>query len=55
MFGKLLKAVVGTVVELPVSIVADAVTLGGALTDKDQPYTAKAVGNIVKNVQQATE
>lgn len=49
------KAVVGAVVETPVAVVADVVTLGGTLTDKKQPYTATAVEKIVKNVQDATE
>lgn len=40
MFGLiegLAKAAVG-VVTIPVAVVADAVTLGGSLTDKNQPY-----------------
>ena len=40
MFESLLKAAVGVVVELPVAIVKDVVTLGGAITDgeKEQFY-----------------
>ena len=52
--GSLTKAVVGVVVETPIAVVADVVTLGGVLTDKDQPYTATAVEKVVKNVQDAT-
>lgn len=58
MFGALVnlsKAVVGAVVEVPISVAADAITLGGSLTDKKQPYTATAVEKIVKNVQEATK
>ena len=55
MFGELLKAVVGAVVEIPIAAVADVVTLAGALTDKDQPYTATAIEKVVKNVQDATK
>ena len=55
MFESLLKAAVGVVVDLPVSVAADVVTLGGALTDKDKPYTASAVENIVGNIKDATE
>lgn len=58
MFGmleSLVKATVGVVVETPVAIVADVVTMGGALTDKDEPYTASAVKKVVKNVEDATE
>jgi hypothetical protein len=40
-------------VEVPVAVVADVVTLGGSMTDKDQPYTATAVEHFVKNVQDA--
>lgn len=56
MFGmleSLAKAVVG-VVTVPVAAVADAVTLGGALTDKDRPYTADAVSDVVQNLKEAT-
>ena len=55
MFGILesvVKAAV-SVVEIPVAVVADVVTLGGTLTEKDQPYTSTAVEHLVKNVQDA--
>ena len=58
MFGmleNLTKAVVGAVVETPVALLADVVTLGGSLTDKDEPYTAKAIAKVVENVQKSTE
>jgi hypothetical protein len=48
----LAKAAVA-VVEVPVAVAADVVTLGGALTEKDKPYTATAVEHLVKNVQDA--
>lgn len=57
MFGmleSLAKAAVGVVVT-PVAVVADVVTLGGTLTDKREPYTAKAVSDIVKNLSDATD
>lgn len=44
MFGKLLKATVGTVIETPIAVAADIATLGGALTDKKEPYTATGQG-----------
>ena len=56
MFGmleSLAKAAVA-VVAVPVAVVADVVTLGGSLTDKDQPYTADAVGDLVDNLKDAT-
>ena len=58
MFGileDLTKAVVGAVVETPVALVADVLTLGGALTDTDEPYTATALKGVMKNIENATE
>ena len=55
MLGSLTKAVVGVVVETPIAIVADAVTLGGAINGKDEPYTATALKKVVTNVEEATE
>jgi len=57
MFGlieSLAKAAVG-VVTLPVAVAADVITLGGALTDKDEPYTASTASDIVKNLTNATK
>lgn len=54
MFDSLLKAAVA-VVKLPVTVAADAVTLGGSLTDKDRPYTADALSDLVKNLENATK
>jgi hypothetical protein len=55
MFNSLMKAVVGVVIETPIAVVADVVTLGGAMTDKKEPYTATAVKNAVENLQDATK
>jgi hypothetical protein len=55
MLSNLTKAVVGVVIETPVAVVADVVTLGGSLTDKDKPYTAEAVAKVVNNLQKTTE
>lgn len=55
MLTNLTKAVVGAVVQTPVAVVADVVTLGGALTDKPQPYTAEAVSNVVDNLEKAVK
>ena len=46
------KAVVN-VATLPVSVAADVVTMGGALTDKDKPYTAENISDLVKNLTDA--
>ena len=55
MFNSLMKAVVGVVIETPIAVVADVATLGGAMTDKKEPYTATAVKNVIDNVQDATK
>lgn len=53
--GDLTKAVVGVVVETPLAVAADVLTLGGAITDKDEPYTATALKVVMKNVENATK
>lgn len=55
MFGNLLKAVVGVVVETPIALAADVLTLGGAINEKHEPYTATAVKKVMKNVEDSTK
>jgi hypothetical protein len=55
MFTNLFKAAVGAVIETPVAIIADVVTLGGSLTDKDEPYSVTAIKGVVENVQASTK
>jgi hypothetical protein len=43
------------VVTVPVAVVADVVTMGGALTDKEKPYTAEAVSDLVQNLKDASK
>jgi len=45
MFGKLVQ-VTKDVVTLPVSAAVDVVTLGGALVDRDEPYTVSKVKHL---------
>ena len=47
---QLTKTVLDVVVT-PVAIVADVVTLGGALSDKDEPYTATQLKKTLKDAQ----
>lgn len=58
LLGKLVQTTVD-VVTLPVSAAADVVTLGGALVDRDEPYTvtkAKRLGtDAVKVVKVLAE
>lgn len=53
-FEDLARAAVG-VVKLPVDLAADVVTMGGALTGKDKPYTVEAIEDIVENLNNATK
>ena len=55
MLGSLTKAVVGVVVETPLAIAADTVTLGGTLTDKKKSYTEESLEKVVKNLQDSTK
>lgn len=55
MFDSLIKAVIGVVVELPVAIAADVITLGGSLTEENKSYSENAADKIVRNVQDATD
>jgi hypothetical protein len=55
LIGSLAKATVGLVVETPIALAADAVTMGGALTDKKEPYTATALKKVAENVSDATD
>ncbi len=52
LFDSLAKAVVN-VVSLPVTVVADVITMGGALTDEEIPYTAQALEDLLENLQDA--
>ncbi|MES1989255.1 MAG: hypothetical protein V4440_14720 [Pseudomonadota bacterium] len=55
MFGSLLKAVVGVVIETPLAIAKDVITLGGAITEQDEPYTVTALKKVSDNVSDATD
>jgi len=54
MFSDLFKAAV-SVVTTPVALVADVVTLGGTLTDRNETYTGKAISDLVQNLENATD
>ena len=43
------------VVDVPVSLAADTLTMGGALTDKEEPYTAAALKRLANNVKNAAD
>jgi len=53
-FGNLAKLAMD-VVETPVSVVKDVVTMGGALTDQKKPYTAQSLEDIGKDWDEMKE
>ena len=55
MFNSLVKAAAGVVIETPLAVVADVVTMGGALTDKEVPYTADALEKVFENLKDSTK
>ena len=58
MFGilsNLTKAAVGVVIETPIAVVSDVITLGGSITEKDEPYTATALKKVLDNVTEVTK
>lgn len=57
MFDFLTKTVklAANVATLPVSVVADVATMGGAMTDRDEPYTATHAKRVLTDVEQLTE
>lgn len=53
---EILESLTKTVVALtsvPVTVAADVVTLGGSLTDRDEPYTATALSSVIANLERA--
>lgn len=55
MFSSLLKAVVGVVIETPIALAKDVLTLGGAITEQDEPYTVTSLKKVFDNVSDATD
>lgn len=55
MLKNLMKAAVGLAVETPIALVEDVITMGGAVTGKDEPATVTALKKVAKNVSEATE
>ena len=56
MFKSLFKAATA-VIDVPLALAADVVSLGGTLSDKktDGTYTHDALGRLVKNVSDAAD
>ena len=45
LFGQIIKTVIN-IATLPVDIVKDVVTLGGTMSEQDEPYTAQKLDKI---------
>ena len=50
MLESLLK-LAGSAVKAPIALVADVVTLGGLLTDRDEAYTATNLEDTLRNLE----
>jgi hypothetical protein len=50
-----MRAAVGLVIETPVSLVADVITMGGACVERSEPYTVSALRGVMRNVSDATK
>jgi len=53
-FGKLIDAAVNVALT-PVDVVMDVATLGGAMTEEDEPYTVKRIKKVVEKTEEAGE
>jgi hypothetical protein len=51
LFGKILEVTIKTIA-LPISIVADVVTLGGVITDKKRTYTGEALRDLYEDIDE---
>lgn len=54
LFGKIIKTVID-VAGTPIDVVKDIATMGGALTDEDEPYTLQQLKKIGKDVEDIKE
>lgn len=54
MLGKLIGAVIDTAL-VPVELAKDVVTLGGAMTEEDEPYTLTRLKRVVRKVDRAAD
>ncbi|WP_157796372.1 hypothetical protein [Brucella intermedia] len=54
MFDRLIRIATDTVT-LPVSVAVDAVTLGGALVDREEPYTVTKLKRVAKDAGEIVE
>lgn len=50
-FGSTILKTAVRAATLPVSVAKDVVTMGGALTDEDEPATSKQLKKIIRDVE----
>lgn len=50
-FGKLLKTAFD-IATVPVDIVKDVVTMGGAMTEQNEPYTVKKIDRLCDDAEE---
>jgi hypothetical protein len=51
LFGQIVRTLVN-VVELPVEVIKDAVTLGGVVTEQDKSYTRQQLEKIAEDASE---
>lgn len=54
LLGKLLKTTID-IATIPVAIIKDAATMGGALIDEDEPYTVSSFERIVDDIDEVKD
>lgn len=54
MFDSMVRIAVN-VVTTPITVAADVATLGGALSDREEPYTVTKVKETIKEVEKLAE
>lgn len=54
LFGNLLKVAID-VVETPIAVAKDVLTLGGSLNDQDEPYTKKKLEDLKDDIVKTVE
>jgi len=50
-FGKLTKTIIHTATT-PINIIKDVATLGGAITEEDEPYTLQKAKKILEDLDE---
>lgn len=51
----LAKAAIGVAVVVPASVIADVITMGGVMTERNKTYTEEAISDAMDNLKEATK